>query len=427
MNTNIGYLFYKSYYKNLSYVWKANDARFIAQFDGASVNEKLFKQRLSHNLSQELEPYTIGLTNTKIPLRTIYPGLLSGSGYQHEILANEKKSNNDPYVKDELKLGFYFDYATGLPALMGSSVKGVLRSAFKQHGYIIELLDELLKVNEVWNNALIDKMKILELLEQHIFEITDNRSIYERDVFFDAFPVTSENRQNIFLSNDYITPHNSPIKSPNPVQFLKVLPQVTYEFNFQLVATEILLDNEHKIAFSKAEKKQLFQTILLDFGIGAKTNVGYGQFELDERAANLIEEAERKLEIEIEVANDLDKSKKIIKEGKRIEKERREANEKRFKEEEKEMKANGLKNILATLSDFNRGKEFIIRYEKISLIESQEDVIVNFIKNVLVEVKQGKSSVKKPWRKMGTGNWKKVVSWLGEEKAIQLFENHYKK
>jgi CRISPR-associated protein Cmr6 len=33
------------------------------------------------------------------------------------------------------------------------------------------------------------------------------------------------------------------------------------------------------VIFTSAIKKELFKQILLDLGIGAKTNVGYGQFE----------------------------------------------------------------------------------------------------------------------------------------------------
>ena len=42
-----------------------------------------------------------------------------GVGYQHETGA-----------MGEAKIGFYFDYTTGLPCLSGSSVKGIIRSAF---------------------------------------------------------------------------------------------------------------------------------------------------------------------------------------------------------------------------------------------------------------------------------------------------------
>ena len=52
-------------------------------------------------------------------LYTTYPGLLMGSGNLHDISC-----------KGAYKLGFSFDYVNGLPYLPGSSLKGILRSAF---------------------------------------------------------------------------------------------------------------------------------------------------------------------------------------------------------------------------------------------------------------------------------------------------------
>jgi CRISPR-associated protein Cmr6 len=73
------------------------------------------------------------------------------------------------------------------------------------------------------------------------------------------------------LGLDYITPHkDGPLKNPTPLPFLKILPGVTVNFQFQL----------HDGYYLKAKGKlELFRKILLDFGVGAKTNVGYGQFQ----------------------------------------------------------------------------------------------------------------------------------------------------
>ena len=429
MNTNVGYLFYKEYYQSLSY--RLKDNQYIAEFNGKDNNERLFEQKLPMDVIKQKELYNDRIQNTSIPLRTVYPGLLTGSGYQHEILAGEKDDNNTPYVQDELKLGFYFDHTSGLPILAGSSVKGALRSAFKdKKGYLIELLNEILEENESWRQNHLNKEKVLEELEKAIFEITDERCIYERDIFLDAFPIQTENTERLFLGNDFITPHDHPLKSPNPVQFLKVLPQVTYYFDFKLVDTTIQLKKGENLHLSVAQKEKLFQKILLDFGIGAKTNVGYGQFEINERATRRLEqnkmEVERKKE-EDEKRAKFQEAKLKIKEIELKTAEREKNNELRRQNEDDEMQLNGLKNILATVSDFNRGKEFILRYEKIGSIQTQEEAIANFIRNVLNEVRSKNSKAKKPWRKMGSGNWNKTISWIGEEKATQLFENYFKK
>ncbi|HQO51091.1 MAG TPA: type III-B CRISPR module RAMP protein Cmr6, partial [Bacteroidales bacterium] len=112
--------------------------------------------------------------------------------------------------------------------------------------------------------------------------------IYERDIFFDAYLVSTQHpaiyrssykNQKSFIGDDYITPHvnrkkpeMSPFTNPIPLMFLKILPEVTIQFQFDV--KEGLL--------TKEQKEELFRRMLLDFGIGAKTNVGYGQFALPE-------------------------------------------------------------------------------------------------------------------------------------------------
>lgn len=167
-------------------------------------------------------------------LTTIYPGLLVGSGYNHPKLKD---------TNDDFQLGFFFDHTTGLPIISGSSIKGVLRSVCEKK----EFMEDVYK-------------KIVPL---DIFE--DNQII-----FHDAFIISSKNKDNKIFGSDYITSHHSNdldgmgmFKEPNPVKFLKVLPEVTFQFQF------------------KCDEKyiEVFKQIILDFGLGAKTNVGYGKFQ----------------------------------------------------------------------------------------------------------------------------------------------------
>ena len=72
--------------------------------------------------------------------------------------------NQLPSIESQAILGFDFDYTSGLPIIRGSSIKRVLRSAFKYLDYIKELLH-----NKIIN---IKKLKI---------EIFENN-----DIFFDA-------------------------------------------------------------------------------------------------------------------------------------------------------------------------------------------------------------------------------------------------
>jgi len=183
------------------------------------------------------------LTNTYIELfeikdaksfdiTTIYPGLLVGSGYNHPKL----KENNDDF-----QLGFFFDHTTGLPVISGSSIKGVLRGVISNKEFMQEVYNTIIPVD--------------------IFEDT-------KTIFYDAFITSSNNIENKIFGSDYITSHHSDeidgeLKEPNPIKFLKILPNVT--FRFQFCCDEKYLD--------------IFKKIILDFGLGAKTNTGYGKFK----------------------------------------------------------------------------------------------------------------------------------------------------
>ncbi|WP_419676164.1 type III-B CRISPR module RAMP protein Cmr6 [Aliarcobacter butzleri] len=66
-----------------------------------------------------------------------------------------------------------------------------------------------------------------------------------------------------YITNHYSNEENGMFKEPNPIKFLKILSRVTFKFQF------------------KCDEKylELFKQIILDFGLGAKTNVGYGKFK----------------------------------------------------------------------------------------------------------------------------------------------------
>ena len=93
-----------------------------------------------------------------------------------------------------------------------------------------------------------------------------NKSIYKRDIFFDAVIISPDSTGHI-LASDYITPHKNPLRDPVPISFIKIASGCTMELRFRLVNSII----------TNAEKLALFLKILQDSGIGAKTNVGYGQ------------------------------------------------------------------------------------------------------------------------------------------------------
>lgn len=198
-------------------------------------------------------------------LKISYPGLVTGVGINHEAK-----------IEGEFKLGVHFDYTYGMPVVYGSSVKGVLRSSFilrEEHGRILEYEPYFLKqiTGRDWSQ---DELK---LLFESIFEGKEGgktKSIYNRDIFFDAV-ITKADSKGRILCSDSITPHGAnPLKNPTPITFLKIAPGCTMEFRFKLVDSEI--DGK---TFTADQKKALFEEIIKTVGVGAKTNVGYGQFE----------------------------------------------------------------------------------------------------------------------------------------------------
>ena len=172
-------------------------------------------------------------------LTTTYPGLLVGSGYNHPKL----KEN-----KDDFQLGFFFDHTTGLPLISGSSIKGALKAVFSHPEF----------VEDVYHKDVTDKLK-------YLFE-------EQKVIFYDAFIVKTANKDKKIFGSDYITSHfsdkpNGEFKEPQPIKFLKILPEVTFRFQFKF------LDAKDAIYLD------LFKEIIQDFGLGAKTNTGYGKFE----------------------------------------------------------------------------------------------------------------------------------------------------
>ena len=178
----------------------------------------------------------------------LYPGLVTGTGLVHD-------SKN---IEGGYNLGMHFDYTWGMPVVYGSSVKGVLRQYFEE--FFLE--DKGCRRDDA------------KLLCKAIFE-GEGRSIYERDIFFDAV-ITGEYDGRI-LDDDSITPHTEgPLKDPVPITMLKIAPGCKIEFRFRL-HNSVINEKTYTVDF----KKNLFKKILGTVGVGAKTNVGYGQLRFD--------------------------------------------------------------------------------------------------------------------------------------------------
>ena len=280
LHANVGWLYYREYYRDYE-VNRRTVMKYTVRRGGLDIEETINKHEyllkyrrnpflLSSKLdgmlrdNQQLSGTLAEAGFASLTFRTLYPGLIIGLGLSH----------GTP-VDGDLKCGFQFDYATGLPIIPGSSVKGVLRSVFPAPDAKVQNERNMQKARYIARQL---KEQGIELKKEHLFPTVQQlaKQIFEHDeakkfgmdVFMDAIltgPSTGE-----FLADDYLTPHDE-YKDPVPIQFLKVLPGIEFTFFFKLTA--------FKIDGKEVDKLDLFLRILEDVGIGAKTNVGYGHLK----------------------------------------------------------------------------------------------------------------------------------------------------
>ena len=240
--TNLSLLFHKLYYEQLGNDRKEANEKTVFENAVERCNEKLFSADFIHG--RDFQACEIPGVSC-LRMKTKYPGLLIGTGYPH----------GSGQADDDIKCGFSFDFVSGQPYIPGSSVKGVLRSYFSEQPKAVA---EIAGISE----------KNVKDLETDIFD--------GGDTFLDAVLYDGD-RGNHVIGADYITPHSENTKNPIPIHIIKVLPDVRFEFRF------IVRDFEKDgFVFGKERKTELFQTLLTLFGIGAKTNVGYGMLEPDD-------------------------------------------------------------------------------------------------------------------------------------------------
>lgn len=256
---NLGLLFDKLLYINETSTTDLNTAYGIRETEtGDRIAEKLnvlcseHQLQLAQGVPVMEPPEELGCDAIK--LKTMYPGLYVGLGYSHGV----------PNSKDDIKNGFSFDYTSGLPVIPASSVKGCLRSCFEEKK---EDTLFLLQGTKTYGNA---DSGTLTFLINRIFEGKDEQKkalpMDDRFVFFDAYPVACSNG---LLGTDSITPHGDKgLKEPVPIKMLKVRGGV--EWRFPILFPSSIAEQE------KADLLTVFTEMLVSWGVGAKTNVGYG-------------------------------------------------------------------------------------------------------------------------------------------------------
>ncbi|MBR4344491.1 MAG: type III-B CRISPR module RAMP protein Cmr6 [Lachnospiraceae bacterium] len=255
--------------KNMNYMFN------VEYFDGPNLlvdNQQFFEKRNTEICDFAFsEEYASDTVVKSIPdqmefeLTTLYPGLLNGLGNPHNVKS-----------KGAIKNGFCFDYVTGLPNIEGSYLKGVLRSPFPDYECLSgqkkwdelekEKLSNITEVlegcGEIGNTASDSdkKARVKELMEL-LFEKTELS-------YMGAFPILG-NGPTKLLKTDFITKHEK-MKNPNPIEILKVREGIVYRFYFRIP------DNPR---YRRNNIIKFFKQIILIWGLGAKTNVGYGLFD----------------------------------------------------------------------------------------------------------------------------------------------------
>lgn len=277
--------YYKTYYEGIQWGKPKEDEGNKKQFEKTNKElcESKFPDQNALSFGYDLPD------NHCITLSTVYPGLLLGSGISHG-------SNRE----GEFKLGFFFDHTSGLPVIPGSSVKGVLRSVFplglihaakKAKAEDVSRLNKKAELVTDYLKSLLKEITKEDWLAEDIGQFETwlfgnyesgqgSGAISGRVIFHDAIPISTDmvrlngESTNRYLAPDFLTPHKEALKNPIPIQFLKVLPGVVFKFQFVLYPYNV----EEKELLSAEQIRTLFEAILLQFGVGAKTNVGYGQF-----------------------------------------------------------------------------------------------------------------------------------------------------
>jgi len=255
---NMNYYFNKTYYDFLE----------ECSLDNINIAKEVKKIIINNNNKIKKHKYGVNThfnhkMNTNSFKGTIlYPGAIIGSGNSHKVNA-----------QGEICIGFTFDYVTGLPYLPGSSLKGILSQAFQYTDYIINNL----KITGMKN-----KNEFLKELKENIFGSEKQTGV---DVFLDSYVELTDKNQQI-LKLDNLAPHrqNEKLLEMGTVKILTMLriaPGTKMKFNFILSDSHIVIGSNEYII--KVEHKlELFKMILSDFGIGAKTNVGYGRLEISQ-------------------------------------------------------------------------------------------------------------------------------------------------
>ena len=266
---NLGYAFQtQDYYMQTDKV--KEDVERIINFTLDDKTKEMIKSQqkeLQKLAKRETSKLDIGCFQAYVN----YPGLLVGMS--NPVMSSLKQGSDEEGQDSAFKTGFNFDYVTGLPYIPGFSIKGMLRASIEKYKTnVCQWLED--------NIGILTDDRLFKEMIYEIFgdgnddvdndKIKNNTDVLERDVFLDAIIIDGSNDK--ILKSDYITPHPSMFKNPIPIRILAIKPKIKLEFYF-------LLREKIIAKMNREQRFEFYKGLILDLGIGAKTNTGYGSLK----------------------------------------------------------------------------------------------------------------------------------------------------
>ncbi|MDD2845472.1 MAG: type III-B CRISPR module RAMP protein Cmr6 [Rhodoferax sp.] len=211
-----------------------------------------------------------------------------------------------------LENGFAFLNPYGLPYLPGSGIKGVLRQAARElasgeWGSTHDWDAEKIHLLERKGQAAIE-LSIIDVLFGRATENGDSDHVRGALSFWDALPqipgdslavdIMTPHQSHYYQqrqdrkSGDSTSPHDS--GAPNPISFLTLPPDTAFAFHvacdaahLERLAPDLAHGQRWQTLLTKA-----FEHAFAWLGFGAKTAVGYGAMQVNERARNQRQQAQ---------------------------------------------------------------------------------------------------------------------------------------
>jgi CRISPR-associated protein Cmr6 len=275
---------FESYLKKEIIEKQFNEINFFYLFNMPHINEKI-NEKMKIKLNEDIEKFVwdthfIENINNRRNRTISYLKNLGFEVYSDIILKVSWRLIIGLGASHPQETSMTLHHIYGIPYIPGSAIKGITR-----HWIVLKFADDIARETKEDFEKITDKIssaiesdydinrQIDEINFNDILDIFGTQKHEGKIIFFDAFPI-----ENIKLKTDIMNPHypdyytqNEPPtdwQSPRPIKFLTI--DSNTEFQFYIAGKDKeLLD----------KTKKLLIEALKNYGIGAKTSLGYGIFE----------------------------------------------------------------------------------------------------------------------------------------------------